>query len=220
MNTLEIEFEVTEEDLIAFNKQHHARSLVKWIKRIFVLFYCMSPIFFICWLFLLSISQWPNSSIWPNAIVLIPLSVVMLIVIIYEGINWRRMPLLAVRNALRVGHGRSALGQHHLSISAESICIQTPAVIAEVKWYAIWKIVVTGEYAFIYNTPYSAYIIPKRAFDQPDEFESFVKQAQQSHKQSQDYGLVCEKCGFDLCGVTDPGCPECGWRREESDNMP
>ncbi len=169
----------------------------------------MLPIIFACWLLLIYVS------LWPNAIVLVPLSVIMIFIIIYDWISLRRLPRRAVSNALQIGHGRSALGLNNTSICPEQICVRTSSSYEEVKWHAIRKITKTKEFAYIYYTPYTAFIIPKRAFAQPEAFESFVMQAQEYHKQSQDYGLICEKCGFDLRGVTDPGCPECGWRREE-----
>lgn len=209
MNPLEIEFEVTEADLFAFNKQHHTRSPVQWVKRILIQLYYMLPIFLILWLMNLYRSLVPTGRIQAALIAF------MLLVFLLDWLHWRNAPRRAMQKVLRIGHSRSELGLHKLSICPELICIKTTSVHAEIKWFAIWKIVVTNEYAFIYNSQLSALIVPKRGFDQPDTFDSFVKQAQEYHNQSQDYGLICEKCGFDLRGVADPGCPECGWRRED-----
>lgn len=208
MNVLEIEFEVTEADLFAFNKQHNVRTPVQWAKRICILLYYMLPVFFIIYLMNL------YRSLVPSGRIQAPLIAFVFLVFLYDWLHWRNAPKRAMQKMLRKGHGRLAMRQHQLSICQEKICLKTSDGFEEVKWFGIWKIVVTSEYAFIYNTSYSAFIIPKRAFDHPDEFESFVTQAQDYHNQSQDYGLVSEKCGFDLRGVADPGCPECGWRRE------
>ncbi|MCH8822707.1 MAG: YcxB family protein [Planctomycetes bacterium] len=209
MNELEIEFEVTEEDLFAFNKLHHTRSPMQWVKRICMQLYYMLPIFLLLWLMNIYRSLVPTGRIKAALIAFV------FLVFLYDWLHWRNAPKRAMQKMLRKGHGRLALGQHHLSINPEKICLKTLDGLEELKWHAIWKIIKTNEYAFIYNTPFSAFIIPKGAFDYPDAFESFVKQACDYHKQSQDYGLVCEKCGFDLRGVADPGCPECGWRREK-----
>lgn len=209
MNDLEIEFEITEADLFAFNKQHHTRSPIQWIKRICMLLYYMSPIFLI--LYFINLFR---TLVTAGAIQNVLIAFVFLVFLL-DLIYWRNAPKRAMKKMLRKGHGRLAIGQHQLKMSQEKICLKTLDGLEEGKWYAIWKIIKTNEYAFIYSTPFSAFIIPKRAFDNPDEFEAFVKLAQQYHNQSQDYGLVCEKCGFDLRGTVDPGCPECGWRREE-----
>ncbi len=211
---MRVEFELTEEDLIAFNRKHLMQSRRLWAWRAVFLACASSFVILVLW-FLLPFLYGLYGSTVNFVGYQVFAGVLFGLLILYDVLRWRNASRRLVRKMLRDGHGRSVLGQHRLSISSDYVCAETPAGEEKSKWHAIWKIVATNEYAFIYNTPHSALVVPRRAFGTQDAFTAFVKQAGEFHQNRQDYGLVCEKCGFDLRGVTELGCPECGWRREE-----
>lgn len=210
IHTMQVEFELTEDDLIAFNRKHLMQSRKLWAGRVAFLVCASSFVIWVLWVL--------PPLIYGSTVNFVGYQVLggvcFGLLILYDVLRWRGAAQRGVLKMLRRGHGRSVLGQHRLSISSDYVCAETPAGEQETKWHAIWKIVVTNDYAFIYNTPYSALVVPRRAFDNEDAFKAFVNQAVEFHQQSQAYGLVCEKCGFDLRGVAELGCPECGWKRE------
>lgn len=202
---MRIEFELMEEDLIAFNREHLKQSKTYWARLVFLVVVSA----FVLW----TTSRIATVLLWRFSTYSLVIGG-FLGLIVFDVLRWRNASRRLVRKMLRDGHGRSVLGQHRLSITSEYVCAETPAGEEKTKWHAIWKIVATNDYAFIYNTRYSAFVVPRRAFATQDAFRAFVKQAGDFHEQSQDYGLVCEKCGFDLRGITELGCPECGRKRE------
>lgn len=79
-----------------------------------------------------------------------------------------------VRNALKVGDFSTIVGVRRCRVTKEYL--ETIAALWESKWRlpTVQRIEVTPQYAFVYVTPNQAIIFPVRAFVSPDHFATFV----------------------------------------------
>lgn len=91
-----------------------------------------------------------------------------------QGQRYQRAYERAVRNALKVGDFSSIVGIRRCRVTKEDL--ETIAPLWESKWRlpTVQRIEVTPQYAFVYVTPNQAIIFPVRAFVSSDHFATFI----------------------------------------------
>jgi hypothetical protein len=76
--------------------------------------------------------------------------------------------------------GRGLLGWHRVGLGEAGLTEMSAVNDSRTAWAGVDRVEQDGEYVFIYTTPHAAHIIPKRAFGSPAEAESFYHLASAS----------------------------------------
>ncbi len=82
------------------------------------------------------------------------------------------------------------------------------------NWSTFTEIQVVEGATYLYLEEDSAIILPIHAFSNEQDYLEFTQAVQQYYDPSESPKQPCQKCGYDLRGVAELGCPECGWKRE------
>jgi hypothetical protein len=75
--------------------------------------------------------------------------------------------------------GKGHLGKHRLVLSEDGVLESTAVGDSRTSWSGVDRVEENREYIFIYTTPTAAHMIPKRAFRSADEAEAFYRFAGQ-----------------------------------------
>lgn len=188
---MEIEYEQTLEDVIAFNEAHQNRSpLMRSIRlSLFGTAWIAIPIGIVVY-FVAAANAGKLPQDPPVLMFLILWGVAHFIVfglITLRIARTGRSIVTAnflVRRILTEGDTSSLTGRRKLSVSPTTISDSSPSGESSWKMTAVQKILVTEHYAFIYVSPVHAFIVPRRAFFRPEEFERFVKLVEQYSRQT------------------------------------
>jgi len=81
----------------------------------------------------------------------------------------------SVRRYFSVSDNNGVVGDHCFIVDDSAVCEQVGPIETRVKWIGIRKVSVTEDHAFIYYTPQTAFIVPKRAFAEESDFNQFVR---------------------------------------------
>jgi hypothetical protein len=79
-----------------------------------------------------------------------------------------------VRKELTDGHNAWALATRRFRIGPDGVEIFGPDHQAWQRWPLIWKVDVTPEYVFFFDTSTRAHIVPRRAFADEGQWEKFL----------------------------------------------
>ena len=85
---------------------------------------------------------------------------------------------ISIKSAIRrnySGDNNGVVGDHCFIVDDTAVCEQAGPVETKVKWIGIHKISVGEDHAFIYYNSQAAFIVPKRAFVDESEFNTFVR---------------------------------------------
>jgi hypothetical protein len=92
---------------------------------------------------------------------------------------FRRMPVAgSLRAWLGVGGSTTQLPRQRLIITPEGVTASSELSSSTTRWPGVRAVAVTQDHAFIYISPTSAFVVPKRAFREVPQFEEFVAMAQ------------------------------------------
>ena len=164
---MEIEYEVTFDDVLAFNLYSSGRlpsvgPFLRWSIGV------LSVLFFVWLLVVVLPHPTPTRSFY-----------VIFVVIYFLFLLFHR-PLRrsAVKGMLkrmhRQGKAFGSEGKNRLVVTAEQICEFGPFVDTTVRWAGVTEIAATGTHAFIYFSALQAIIVPRRAFSDEPMFTAFV----------------------------------------------
>jgi hypothetical protein len=73
------------------------------------------------------------------------------------------------------GRKRTILTEHRFAIAPESLVDETAFAKRDFKWPDVQKLARTRRYIFIYVAQPAAFVIPKRAFQDDDEWNAFYQ---------------------------------------------
>ena len=211
--TIEVEFDVTESDLLAFNRYYYWRQPKTWFNWMYYGFGYASPYLFLIYVVTLFPATGSVRHTVINMLAALLATELILVLILL------RTPALAMKRSLRRGHGGTGLGPQIVRLTPEYLHTRNWTSEARCAWPEIWKIATTRNHCFLFLNPIMAHVVPARVFESEADFERFVATARRWRQEGQGYGLVCPKCGYNLHGVTERGCPECGWGRRGEEAM-
>jgi len=87
-----------------------------------------------------------------------------------------------VRKLLAEGHNKGQLSRHAIEISPQGLTEETAHDQSKQSWTTIERVAEDESYIFIYTQPVAAHIIPKAAFDTPDQAAAFMRAATSFHQ--------------------------------------
>jgi hypothetical protein len=176
---IEIEYDLTMEEYIAFNVHHllhsPAQQQVQFRVRLWMtILLVLGNMAFL--LYRASHGPLTGLDFLLHGIVGVATLLAFAIPLLRKRKDWRyrRAYERAVRNALKVGDFSSILGMRRCRVTKE--WLETTAALWESRWrlLSVQRIEVTPKYAFVYVTPNQAIIFPARAFVSSDHFATFV----------------------------------------------
>jgi hypothetical protein len=97
------------------------------------------------------------------------------------------------------------MGWRRLALTPETFTAVTRYKTTTVSWAGIEKIVIMGDHAFIFEMPASAFIVPRRAFGDDEDFREFVETARDYRDHAQDGPLPERKIRRAVGSETDTG---------------
>lgn len=173
---MKIDFELTLDDLVAFNVVHGLRSPTFQRKG----FGCFVGVMLLSSVLpglILATTEKPvletARDIWPLLMapafcLLIPLWWKLLI-----PLSRKRFGAISKR-MLEEGRNSGAYGPCSLTIESGGLRETRPAGESLRRWSAVEKVLVTDTHAFVYTSAVEAFVLPRRAFESSDGFQQFV----------------------------------------------
>lgn len=166
---MEIQYELTEEDVITFNLYHVKNSKVgrnslKWQRYI-------SPLIFLLFAYFLSV--FTDMEKGPLFATFILTAVVWVIFYPkYFTFHIKRQ----VRKMLREGKNEGLVGEHVMKLNKSGIADQSSTGRTDVQWQGVQSIHEDAAYFYVYTSTVSAYILPKRDLYSEEAVKTFIKQ--------------------------------------------
>jgi YcxB-like protein len=174
---MEVEYELTPEDIRAFQRYHQKHPLVPPKGRLIA--------FFVWIVFLVGTAGFlmlPRQIFLPELDVLLGLvpgaAVGMLLTLVGLSLYARFIQSNAIRKTLQEGRNEEkSLGWRRLSIDPHAIRTASAFSSSSFFWEGLDAVVATDDYAFLYITTRMAHVIPRRAFPDDRAFDDFVEMA-------------------------------------------
>lgn len=165
---MEIQFNLTEEDYVAFNMFHIKNS--KTAMRALLIQRWIGPLIFITSSFLFS--YFAELSF---LLLLIIFSIFGVIWYFYYPKYFYNLILRQTKKFIKEGRNDGLIGDHHLHFSDEGIEDITVSGSSQTSWSGIKSFKEDDQNFYLYNTAVSAYIIPKYVLKNADEVRLFIK---------------------------------------------
>lgn len=177
---MEVEYNLAEDDMVAFNEYHLRTSPAtrRWrsVKAFFVLVLFVLGIV----IFTSARAAFARGEDLPSYLVLLFLAFVILLFLVVQR------PHRGIRKAVRkmLKQGRDRDSSSRLRVALDKLAIRVVGELTETttKWPAVEKVVSTQDHLFIYTGSAAALIIPRRAFSEEWQFQGFVETAKQYHQ--------------------------------------
>jgi hypothetical protein len=174
---MEVEYELTLDDLVAFHEYHCAHSPT--IQRQYHRGWWRLPIIVMA---LWALLGWRSGAFAQFAadewywLLLVP------VWLITYPWRWHRAQRRAVVNLWNEGENAGSLGRQKLTITPETVMQSNAYREVRTRWEAVEKMERTEHYVFIYFSALHALILPRRAFLTDGEFLRFVGEALHFHE--------------------------------------
>ena len=171
---MDIEYEISTDDLVAFHLYHNEHTLAgrgcRWgLQLLFGLITVAgSVIYFI-------VGDYLMASVWLVAAFI----GVALAPIVLRGSIKRQVVKLCRR-----GKQTGVIGIHRLSLTPEAMMNSSEESESRVPWSDVEKIATTGGHLFLYTGAEKAIVVPKRAFSDDAGWTEFVETARRYHSAS------------------------------------
>ncbi len=170
------EFELTKDDLTAFNLFHNAHSPTA--RRLFYRSLILPPAI---WL-LFCIGLWylvdqKRGTPLRTFLDLLPLFCGVPVYLLFFPWLYRRKTRRIVAAMVSEGENKSLFGWHRVSITADAVTAEHEFGTSSASWESVEKVVTTDDYLYIYINALAAIIVPRRAFGDTSDFDGFVTAA-------------------------------------------
>jgi YcxB-like protein len=177
------EYELTKDDLRAFNLYHHGHSPAS--RRHYLLAWWVPAViwFLVCagiWYFAGREGRTPLRAFLD----LLPLFCGVPLYLLCFPWAYRRKLRKMVDAMAGEGENRGLFSHHRVTISPESVTDSCEHGQTSSTWRGVERVVAADEHAYIYINALAALIVPRRAFADPAEFEEFVRTARGYHEKA------------------------------------
>ena len=177
------EFEITKDDLSAFNLYHHRHSptarrqyLRSWFLPAFIWLLLCTGVWYL--------ADRERGTPLRTFLDLLPLFSGAPIHLLYFPWAYRRKLRKIVDGMVSEGQNRGLLTRRRVTISLESVTESSEHSQTSTAWRAVERVVIADENAYIYTSALAAIIVPRRAFASSSEFEEFVRIAKANHEKA------------------------------------
>ena len=165
---MEIEYELTAEDVVAFNLYHVKHSKVgknslQWQRYV-------SPLIFLLFAYFLSVfTDMPKGPLFATFGFTAILWVILYPKYFYFHITRQ------VSKMLKDGKNEGLVGEHTMKMNKAGIHDKTTVGETNVQWVGVKNLIEDADYFYIYTSTVSAYIIPKRDVYSIDGLKLYVQ---------------------------------------------
>lgn len=177
------EYEITKDDLTAFNLYHHRHSptarrqyLRSWFVPAFIWLLIFSGIWYL--------ADQGRGTPLRTFLDLLPLFSGVPLYLLYFPWAYRRKLRKMVDGMVSEGKNRGLFNRHRVTISPEGVADSSEHGQTSTAWQGVEKVAAADEHVFIYTSALAAIIVPRRAFSDPLEFDKFVRTAQGLHEKA------------------------------------
>jgi hypothetical protein len=177
------EYEITKDDLSAFNLYHHFHSPTarrQYVRSWFV------PAFI--WLLICSgiwyLADRERGTPFRTFLDLLPLFSGVPLYLLYFPWAYRRKIRKIIAGMVSEGHNRGLFCRHRVAISPDGITDSGEFGQASTVWRAVERVAQNGDHAFVYTNALAAIVVPRRAFAAPTQFEEFVRAVRDYHEKA------------------------------------
>ena len=168
---MEIEYDLTHDDLFAFQwraafDSPRGRRMRRWT--------------YLAWPFAIVLFA-IIPAIGPHGLALSRVSVTFIVVafviaVIFQWLFETSIMRLLIRRMLRDEKPeRGHIGRHHLILSEDGVLERTAVNESRTSWAGVDRVEQNADYIFVYTTPSSAHVVPKRAFGDARQAEAFYE---------------------------------------------
>jgi len=123
---------------------------------------------------------------------------------------WRTGPLRWAHRAIR-NSGGALTAPREVTISRASIAVESADGLLRLPWHAVERIAVGSRAVHVITRGQQDILVPRRAFEDPAEFERLVEFMERCRMEAPSHLLECPRCRYSFLGRTGRRCPECGW---------
>jgi hypothetical protein len=181
-DAMEIEFEITLDDLVAFNVYHNRHSKPGKRNRLI-----LSGFLTLAALASMSSILLPDPDspiVWNASSITLSLLPILFMAALFglalsPGVR-RWQTKRALKRLLSEGKSKRLVGARRLTLTSTGVTHRTAVTEAETKWSAVEKLVETDQHLFIYTSPVEAFIVPRRAFVDEAQYQEFAGTARRS----------------------------------------
>lgn len=177
------EYEITKDDLSAFNLYHHRHSrtarrqyLRSWFIPVFIWLLVFSGIWYL--------ADKERGAPLRTFLDLLPLFSFAPLYLLYFPWAYRRKLRKIVDGMVSEGKNRGLFSRHRVTLSPEGVTDSGEHGQTSTAWRAIERVAAADEHAYIYTNALAAIIVPRRAFISPSGFEEFVRAAREHHEKA------------------------------------
>jgi hypothetical protein len=177
------EYEITKDDLSAFNLYHHRHSptarrqyLLSWFVPAFIGLLVCSGIWYL--------ADRERDTPLQTFLDLLPLFSFVPLYLLYFPWVYRRKLRKIVAGMVSEGRNRGLFSRHSVTISPEGVADVSEYGQTSTAWRAVERVAATDENVYIYTNALAAVIVPRRAFAGPSQFEEFVRIARGHHEKA------------------------------------
>src|SRR6266850_7089827 len=168
-----VDYQLSPDDLVAFNLYHHFRSrtarrsyLRSWfVPALIGLILCTG---------LWYLAQKQSGTPLRTFLALLPLLSFAPVYLIYFPWAYRRKLRKIIAGMVSEGNNRELFSRRRVSTSIDGISEISDLAQKSISWRAVERVVYNDDYVFVYTSALTALIVPRRAFSNQSEFEKFV----------------------------------------------
>jgi hypothetical protein len=166
---MQVSFEQTKDDLIAYNLYHSAHSPAIRRQRRTMIAVFVSAALVVAMLLL----SFPSSPTPPPGILWVVVAAFLIGAAVLPR-SYRRGVIKIVGRMIDEGQNRTLLGRREITISPVDLGAASELRSTTVRWKAVEKVVEDGDYLYIYISALEAIIVPRRAFAGEAPFAAFA----------------------------------------------
>lgn len=177
------EYQLTKDDLIAFNLYHHFHSptarrryLRSWLVPAFIWLLICTGIWYL--------ADRERGTALRTFLDLLPLFGGVPLYLMYFPWTYRRRLRKMIAGMVSEGRNRGLFCRHRVAISPDGITDSGEFGQASTAWRAVERVAQGGDRAFVYTDALTAIIVPRRAFAASTQFEEFVRLATHYHEKA------------------------------------
>lgn len=165
---MEIEYELTEEDVVAFNLYHVKNTKVgknslQWQRYI-------SPLIFLLFAYFLSLfTDMAKGPLFATFAVTAIAWVILYPKYFYFHITRQ------VRKMLKEGKNDGLVGEHKMKLNKAGVRDTTSVGETNVQWPGVKRLIEDADYIYMYTSTVSAYILPKRDLYSVEGLKSYIE---------------------------------------------
>lgn len=177
---MEIEYELTLDDLLEYNVYHWQHS--PSIRRSLTIGHCGLAVVIACITIYLG---YPNfkyqTSLTLKLLPMLPgVIIVVCDLLFFEKVFWLRSRKNAER-LYKEGKLKDTIGKKYLTLTQDEIIGKSTSSEIKTKWSGVEKVVDTDRQILIYFAALNAYLIPKRTFPDKAKCSEFIETAKKFH---------------------------------------